>query len=165
MGPKVRVSAFVTRAREVLLVGQHRRGRTVWLLPGGAVERGEPLPAALEREGWEETGLRVRTAAGPIAVVQSISPDDGRTRHLVQLVFEATLTSGEEPTSREVAAPTPLPKDPAITEARWFGAGELANAELHPPIQQILAGWLDERDADPTAPLSFFFSEPLWARE
>ncbi|MRR10050.1 NUDIX hydrolase, partial [bacterium] len=54
----VAVSALVrNRAGKVLLMRHPRRG---WEFPGGQVEAGEDLIAALHREVKEETGITVR---------------------------------------------------------------------------------------------------------
>jgi 8-oxo-dGTP diphosphatase len=66
----------VFKAEEVLLV---RRGqepaRGIWSLPGGLVELGETLTAALHREIAEETGLSLRIL-GISAVLERIFPDE-----------------------------------------------------------------------------------------
>ncbi len=44
------VGAVVRRGRDVLLVGEVADGATVWALPGGAVEPGDPLLHKVARE-------------------------------------------------------------------------------------------------------------------
>lgn len=62
--PIVGVGALIFRGESVLLV---KRGaeplKDRWSIPGGKVELGERLRAAVERETLEETGLQVRAGA------------------------------------------------------------------------------------------------------
>lgn len=77
--PIVAVGAVVLDEDRVLLV---KRGQEplkgAWSLPGGVVEIGETLEAALVREVLEETGLRVEV--GPVVeVLDRVQADiDGR---------------------------------------------------------------------------------------
>jgi 8-oxo-dGTP diphosphatase len=162
-GPKVRVSAFIARGGAVLLVRHSRQSRDVWLLPGGGVERGETLEAALQREVREETGLRVHPAGPPIAVIQVISPDDGSIRHLIEIVFEAR--PADDPGALDRDSSTWGPRDAAITAVDWAAPADLSRLPVHPPIQDVLERWLRSRATDPTAPLAFSYSGALWAPE
>jgi 8-oxo-dGTP diphosphatase len=56
--PRVSAAVFRDDGRQVLMV-RHRRpdGTEYWQLPGGGVDAGEPLEAAVLRELREETGL------------------------------------------------------------------------------------------------------------
>jgi 8-oxo-dGTP diphosphatase len=55
------VSALVRDCARILLVEEREPGElaATWMLPGGKVERGETVTAALSRELRDETGLEV----------------------------------------------------------------------------------------------------------
>ena len=111
---------MVFRDGEVLLV---RRGQEPalgsWSLPGGLVELGETLEAAIQRELAEETGLSV-TLLGVSAVVERIFPDpDGRIAyHYVLVDYLCDYLDGE------------LSPGSDITAARFVPVGELAGFDL-----------------------------------
>jgi 8-oxo-dGTP diphosphatase len=85
--PIVGVGAVVVEHDRVLLVRRANEPlKGEWSLPGGAVEVGETLGAAVAREVLEETGLAVEV--GPVVeVLDRIRPDpDGRVRYHYVLI-------------------------------------------------------------------------------
>jgi ADP-ribose pyrophosphatase YjhB (NUDIX family) len=91
------VAAVILTADGVLL--QRRDDNGKWGLPGGAVEPGESVRAAVIREVQEETGLEVE----PIRIVgvysdptnhQVVTYPDGNVIHYVSTVFDCTIRGG-----------------------------------------------------------------------
>jgi 8-oxo-dGTP diphosphatase len=104
--PVVGVGAVVFRGERVLLV---RRGqepaRDSWSLPGGLVELGETLEAAIQRELAEETGISVNLL-GISAVLERIFPDpDGRIAyHYVLVDYLCDYVAGELTAGSDITA-------------------------------------------------------------
>ncbi len=108
-GPSLAVDAVWLRGGRVLLVRRGRepfRGR--WALPGGFVEVGETIEAAVERELREETGLRAR--AGSIVGVYSDPKRDPR-HHTVSVVFRMHGRGGEPQAGDDAAEAAWIPLD------------------------------------------------------
>lgn len=129
--PAIRVSAFILREGRILLVRQQTAVHSYWLLPGGGVERGESLIGAAARETREECGLEVKVLTTPLALVESISPDAGESRHVVQLVYPALVAEDAEATE----------DDPAVHEVKWFTVDDIRGLVIHPPIHDLLVSW------------------------
>jgi ADP-ribose pyrophosphatase YjhB (NUDIX family) len=124
------------------------------------VERGESLGEALAREILEECSLHASIDTRPLAIVESISPDRGSTRHVIHLVFAAEIRGGaDQPTG----PPCALSEDPAILEAAWFSSDELAAIVLHPPIQDLVCKWLEELTHEPVSWPATVYTGPRWA--
>jgi 8-oxo-dGTP diphosphatase len=116
----VAVTGFVRDAAgRVLLVRVLERG---WELPGGQVEEGEWLTAALEREVEEESGCRVEP--GRLIGVYSKLTAPSMVLHL----FACRYASGEARAREE-----------AVPEVGWFDVEEARRRVTHPPSAQRLA--------------------------
>jgi 8-oxo-dGTP diphosphatase len=123
--PILAVSAAVFRQGGVLVV---RRARAPMIghfsLPGGVVETGETLAAAVARELEEEVGVSAQIL-GFNRHVDAIAREGGRVRtHFVIASFVARWISGEPRLSDEVdrvdwidpAAAPPSPTTPGLSE-------------------------------------------------
>lgn len=144
MQPRIRVSAILRWERRILLLRHEKNGAEAWLLPGGGVRIGESLISALRRELWEETGLFPEGTEvpleGPVAIVDSISPEGGPSRkHVVHVIFAADVAGSLEGV---------VSQDDAVRGHRAFLLRELETVTLHPPIQRFLQRW---QPGDPAA--------------
>jgi ADP-ribose pyrophosphatase YjhB (NUDIX family) len=87
----------------ILLQRRSDNGR--WGLPGGGVEVGEDVRAAIVREVWEETGLRVEVVrligvySDP--TFQVVRYPDGNVVHYVSLFFLCRILGGDLATCAE----------------------------------------------------------------
>ncbi len=126
--PLVGVGAVVIEQGRVLLV---KRGRPPlageWSLPGGAVEVGETLASAVQREVFEETGLVV--AVGPmVEVLDRIHTDSqGRVEYHYVLIDYACTVIGGELDARSDAA-----------DARWVERSELLPLGIAAAIRTVI---------------------------
>lgn len=95
--PIVGVGAVIVEGGKVLLIRRRYEPlKGQWSLPGGAVEVGEALERAVEREMLEETGLAVDV--GPvIEVFDRITRDEARRvrYHFVLIDYLCRPTGGE----------------------------------------------------------------------
>ena len=147
--PRIRVSAVLRWRDRVLLCRHEKGGREYWLLPGGGVNSGESLVAALHRELREECGIEDELPVeGPVALGDSISPQRTvASKHVVHIIFAGDLSH------RSLEAVTS--QDAAVRGHRLFDRVELDDVVLHPPIQRFLRRW---ESGDPAVYLG-----SLWA--
>jgi 8-oxo-dGTP diphosphatase len=131
--PYLAVSAAIIRDGKVLIVRRARPpAKGVFTLPGGVVEAGETLHAALTREVSEETGLAVEPIA--LAGYREVIARDaaGRTeRHFVILPFAARWLAGEVTLNEELA------------EAHWMDPAELEGLTTTEGLAEIVAAALE----------------------
>jgi mutator protein MutT len=114
--PVVGVGAVVVSDDRVLVIRRaHEPLKGEWSLPGGAVELGESLQAAVVREVREETGLDVEV--GPLVeVVDRVqrAPDGRVAYHFVVVDYLCRPRGEARPTSGSDA-----------DDVRWAAVGEL----------------------------------------
>jgi ADP-ribose pyrophosphatase YjhB (NUDIX family) len=120
--PELAVSAAIFRDNKVLVVRRaHAPAQGLWTLPGGRVEVGETLVAAVTREITEETGLAIEVIglAGYREIITDKAVAD-RGRHFVILPFAARWVAGEVRLNEE------------LSECKWLrpqAVGDLATTE------------------------------------
>jgi mutator protein MutT len=160
--PIVGVGAVVVDGESVLLI---RRGQEPlkgeWSLPGGAVELGETLDAAIVREVREEAGLDI--AVGPVVEVLDrlrLAPD-GRVRfHYVLIDFlcrPAASASGQAsapvPASASTSSTAPIVSGSDADAAEWVDLRDLAAYRVAEPTARVIRKALDRARAGQWVPL------------
>ena len=126
MRPELAVGAIVVHDGALLVV---RRGRGPavgkWSVPGGRVEQGELIRAAVAREIAEETGLDVDV--GDLATWVERTGVDPEAFHFVILDFVATV----------VGDPTPVAGDDAV-EVQWVPLERVHELDLVEELLDVL---------------------------
>ncbi|MBC8042033.1 MAG: NUDIX domain-containing protein [Rhizobacter sp.] len=148
---RVRACGLAVQDGAVLLVN-HKRfmgsthfPETAWILPGGAVEPGEPLHEGVKREVFEETGFKCEV--GKLLFVKELIfpyPDTRTTQapesHSISLGFHCRITGGELTTGID---PEFSVSEQLILESKWIPISELHKYTLYPPF---LAAFIAEYD-------------------
>jgi ADP-ribose pyrophosphatase YjhB (NUDIX family) len=122
------VGAVVFHEGKVLLIERGQEPlKGWWTVPGGLVETGERLEAAVRRETLEETGLIVKPVA-VAALFQRITPDlEGRTEfHYVIVDYLCELEAGTVQAASDVA------------KAGWFTLDETKRLKMAPGTAGVL---------------------------
>ncbi|BAU15010.1 hypothetical protein LEP3755_55660 [Leptolyngbya sp. NIES-3755] len=122
MKHRIRSAGLIVREDEILLVAHKSpiTGRTIWIPPGGGVEReDESIFACADREIFEETGLTASLSR--IAYVREFYDAESDTRSC-EFFCVVDRFSGT-PTIEYL--PPSAPDSDWITEVRWFKRNEL----------------------------------------
>ena len=123
--PQLAVSAAIFRDGKILLVRRAKSpARGLYSLPGGRVEFGETLHAALHREVDEETALRIEIAG--LAGWREVVPGDGGGGHYVIMSFAARWVAHEPVLNDE------------HDDFRWLAPDALGDLKVTGGLQEII---------------------------
>lgn len=103
--PFLGVGALIFDGRKILLVERAKEPlKGYWSLPGGIVEAGEKLEAAIRREVLEETGLEIEPVA-LFEIFERIMPDaEGRPEyHYVLMDYWCRVIGGQLEAASDVS--------------------------------------------------------------
>jgi ADP-ribose pyrophosphatase YjhB (NUDIX family) len=124
--PQLAVSAAIFRDAKVLLVRRARSpAKGFYSLPGGRVEFGESLHAALHREVDEETGLKIEIRG--LAGWREVLPANGGGGHYLIMSFAARWV-GNEPVLNE-----------ELDDFKWLKPEDIVGLELTGGLVEVIA--------------------------
>jgi 8-oxo-dGTP diphosphatase len=121
---KIRPGAYIERGGKVLTLKYTYAGGEVYALPGGNLEFGEGLSAALERELQEELGLHCSVTA--LLHVAEVLYEGENTVHFI---FGTEGCTGE---------PVLNPAETKAEEIVWLPVAELCAVTLYPAVGKAL---------------------------
>jgi 8-oxo-dGTP diphosphatase len=123
--PQLAVSAAIFRDGKILLVRRARSpARGFYSLPGGRVEFGETLHAAVHREVDEETGLKIEIV--DLAGWREVVPGTTGGGHYLIMSFAARWTLGEPVLNDE------------LDDFKWLAPDALGDLKITAGLQEII---------------------------
>jgi 8-oxo-dGTP diphosphatase len=123
--PQLAVSAAIFREDKILLVRRARSpAKGFYSLPGGRVEFGESLHAALHREVAEETALKIEIIG--LAGWREVLPRTSGGGHYVIMSFAARWSSGEPVLNEE------------LDDFRWLSPHALGGLNLTAGLPEVI---------------------------
>jgi 8-oxo-dGTP diphosphatase len=123
--PQVAVSAAIFRGDRILLVRRARSpARGYYSLPGGRVEFGESLHAAVHREVDEETALKIEIVG--LAGWREVVPESIGSGHYLIMSFAARWIAGEPVLNDE------------LDDFRWLAPDALGDLKVTGGLQEVI---------------------------
>ena len=123
--PQLAVSAAIFRDNKIFLVQRARSpAKGFYSLPGGRVEFGESLHAALHREVDEETALKIEIIG--LAGWREVLPRTSGGGHYLIMSFAARWTSGEPVLNEE------------LDDFRWLAPDALSDLDLTAGLPEVI---------------------------
>jgi len=123
--PQLAVSAAIFRDGKILLVRRARSpAKGFYSLPGGRVEFGETLHAALHREVGEETALKIEIV--DLAAWREVVPGTTGGGHYLIMSFAARWSSGEVVLNDE------------LDDYKWLAPDALAELKITSGLQDVI---------------------------
>jgi ADP-ribose pyrophosphatase YjhB (NUDIX family) len=123
--PQLAVSAAIFRDDKILLVRRARSpAKGFYSLPGGRVEFGESLHAALHREVEEETGLKIEVIG--LAAWREVLPGTAGGGHYLIMSFGARWKAGEPVLNDE------------LDDFKWLAPDALGELKLTSGLPEVI---------------------------
>ncbi len=123
--PQLAVSAAIFRNDNILLVRRARSpAKGFYSLPGGRVEFGETLHAALNREVDEETALKIEIVG--LAGWREVVPGTSGGGHYLMMSFAARWVSGEVVLNDE------------LDDFKWLAPDALGDLQLTGGLPEVI---------------------------
>jgi 8-oxo-dGTP diphosphatase len=123
--PQLAVSAAIFRDDNILLVRRARSpAKGFYSLPGGRVEFGETLHAALHREVDEETALKVEIIG--LAGWREVVPGPSGGGHYLIMSFAARWTAGEPVLNGE------------LDDFKWVSPDAIGDLKLTDGLEEVI---------------------------
>lgn len=123
--PQLAVSAAIFRDDRVLLVRRARSpARGFYSFPGGRVEFGETLHAALHREVDEETALRIDIVG--LAGWREVVPETAGGGHYLIMSFAARWRAGEPVLNDE------------LDDFKWLAPDAIGDLRVTGGLQEVI---------------------------